>query len=100
MSDLSNDEQLAKLLGQTAKIPWQELQMHFARGAIVVVDSELDLINVARLLIANNSDEVRSLQDRELLRGPENAEAARWFNEEADFWAIVIAPWVLIQGPT
>jgi hypothetical protein len=99
MNNLSSDEQLAKLLGQTAKIPWHELQMHFARGAIVVVDSELDLMKIARLLIANDSEAIRSLQDRSLLRGPENAEAARWFDEGANFWAIVIAPWVLIQGP-
>ena len=39
-----------KLNLETARIHWQELQPHFARGAAVYVDSHLDLIGIAKLM--------------------------------------------------
>ena len=32
---------------QTAKISWQDLQTHYARGAVVMVARELNLVDVA-----------------------------------------------------
>ena len=37
----------ADTLKQTALISWLELQPHFARGHLIVVSVELDLIDVA-----------------------------------------------------
>ena len=37
-----------KLNTETARISWEELQPHFARGAAVYVAPDLDLIAVAR----------------------------------------------------
>ena len=34
---------------ETARINWQELETHFARGVVIRVDSDLDLIEVASL---------------------------------------------------
>ena len=36
-----------EFLSQTARIPWQELQPHFAHGSVVRVSSALDLVEVA-----------------------------------------------------
>ena len=38
----------ATLLGQTAEISWQELQPHFAKGSLLRVDAEIDLIEADR----------------------------------------------------
>ena len=39
----------AKLLGETAAITWQELQPFFARGALLQVAGEADLVEVDKL---------------------------------------------------
>ena len=50
-----------KLNLETARIHWEELQAHFARGAAVFVDNSLDLIDTARLMADNNSHEIGKL---------------------------------------
>ena len=41
----------AAILGATARIEWKDLEPHFARGELLVVDSTLDLVTVAQALI-------------------------------------------------
>ena len=44
-----------EFLGQTARIPWQELQTHFAHGNVVWVAPALDLVEVEFDAGANSS---------------------------------------------
>ena len=48
----------AKLLGETASITWQELQPFFARGALLRVASEADLIEAALAVTQDDRDTV------------------------------------------
>ena len=41
--------------GQTARIPWHDLQTHYARGNVVMVSPALDLVEVAVQLGMDNS---------------------------------------------
>ena len=36
-----------KLNLETARIQWAELERHFARGVVIVIDENLDLPNIA-----------------------------------------------------
>jgi len=53
-SSPSRDELKAKLNLETSRIHWHELQTYFARGQVVRVAPELDLLEVATELAADN----------------------------------------------
>lgn len=85
------------LLGETAKIPWRELQLFFAGGKAIFVDTELDLIDVARQFTNDNKTAVEQwLQNNQVLPVPD-ATAKTWYEDDAIVWAVVVKPWVLVQ---
>lgn len=87
----------AKLNAETGKLAWDELQRHFARGVVVVVDEELDLVDVAVKMARDDSAAFEAwLRAGKVERaGTEHAE--RWSREAPAMWAVVVAPWVLVQ---
>ena len=85
------------LNAQTARIPWSELQRHFARGVLVVVASNEDLLEVAQLLVDDDSRAIAELAKGEKVRRALDDDARIWTESQPDFWAVVVAPWVLVQ---
>ena len=47
VSLLSDDELRAHLHGETSKLPWVDLEKHFARGVIFKVANGTDILDVA-----------------------------------------------------
>lgn len=88
-------EQKANL--NTGRINWIELQPHFARGALIVIDAELDLVKIASAFIKDDSARISELMRGEKLRKPGITDAEHWHDAGQEFWAIVVAPWVLVQ---
>ncbi|MGB1139836.1 MAG: DUF2288 domain-containing protein [Halioglobus sp.] len=84
--------------GQTARIQWHELQTHFARGAVVVVAEGLDLVEVAVQLGLDNTERFQGWIDEGEIAAPTEEQALAWFKANTDFWAVVAAPWVLVQA--
>jgi len=92
------DEQLRALLNaQTARIPWEELEPHFQRGAVIEVSAELDLVEVAVAVVRDERARVQSWMGKGRVSQPTGATADRWRSEGACLWAVVTAPWVLVQ---
>lgn len=87
----------AKLLGETAQISWQELQPFFARGALLQVMADVDLVAVAEALAENRSEEVAAWLADGQLQKVEQAHALDYLERDPTLWAVVVAPWVLIQ---
>lgn len=96
-SSRNNDETKARLNLETSRIRWHELQTYYARGQVVRVDKTLDLLEVASELTADN----RALFEQWLAAGnvgdisPDLARS--WYDCNAELWAVVVAPWVLVQ---
>jgi hypothetical protein len=86
-----------KLNLETGKIGWPELQRHFARGVIIIVAKELDLVEVAQQFSLNQKDAVQKWIDQGLIRHANDDDAIEWNNVQQQFWAVVAAPWVLVQ---
>lgn len=86
-----------KLNLETARITWLELQTHFARGAAVWVDNSLDLVHVAHLMANNNSSEVSKLMAEGKFGLVTEQQARTFFANQQAMWAVVVAPWVLVQ---
>ena len=87
----------AKLLGETAPITWQELQPFFARGALLQVAGSADLVEIAVAVAEDDRQKVAAwLNDGTLLRMAAG-QAQDWLGRDPSLWAVVVAPWVLVQ---
>ena len=90
-------ELIDKLHTETARIKWQELQPHFARGVLLYVDLELDLIEIAADMATDMAKQLESVLQAKKISHPSNDQAKDWFENNTEFWAVVVAPYVLIQ---
>lgn len=88
-----------KLNLETAKVVWKELEIPFARGVVIVVSSELDLIEAAVAFHEDNQSQVAAWLDKKLLQKPELDWVKGLRGDDEEFWAVVVAPFVLIQSP-
>lgn len=85
------------LNAQTGQISWPELARYFARGMVVCLRRGEDLVAVAQLLISDDSEKINKLYEDGLLHRALDEDAIRWQEEKTTFWAVVVAPWVLVQ---
>jgi hypothetical protein len=87
----------AKLNAETAKLAWRELERHFARGVVIKVAGDLDLVEVALSMARDDRAAIEGwLADGRIARASAE-DAQTWHTEQSRFWAVVAAPWVLIQ---
>ena len=91
----------AKLLGETAPISWHELQPFFARGALLRVAGDFDLIEAAQAIALDDREKVAGWLAKGHMSKLEADEAQDWLTRDPELWAVVVAPWVLVQerGP-
>lgn len=96
-SPQSRDEIKTRLNLETSRIAWRELQTYYARGHVVRVVPELDLLDVAAELTADNKAQFQHWMSQGQV-GEVSPDLARaWYDREAELWAVVVAPWVLVQ---
>jgi hypothetical protein len=87
----------AKLLGETASITWKELQPFFAKGALLWVEPEQDLIAVAEAIAENDETRVAAWLSAGEVAKVAESRALDLLERDPALWAVVVAPWVLIQ---
>lgn len=87
----------AKLVNETARMPWTELQRFYARGQVVRVAPGLDLIEVATAVAEDDKARVQAWLEQGLFGDVAPSQAQAWFDNDASLWTVVIAPWVLVQ---
>jgi hypothetical protein len=87
----------AHLNAETGKVEWAEVERHFARGSVVKVDTKLDLVEVAACMARDDAGAIRGwMTDGTLARATED-DARAWSERRPLFWAVVAAPWLLVQ---
>ena len=95
------DEALrAEFHSQTARIPWHDLQPHYARGAVVLVREDMDLVEVAIQLRRDNKARFEAWIAGGEVAGVTDEVASAWYQSNPEVWAVVVAPWVLVQAVT
>ena len=93
----SYTELKTKLNKETAKINWQELQRHYASGAVIAVANGVDLIEVGCQLSLDNKVAVEQWLTEGAIAKVDDQQAALWFEGQVTLWAVVVAPWILVQ---
>jgi hypothetical protein len=83
--------------GQTARIPWDDLAVHFAGGRVIRVAPALDLVEVAVQLGLDNVARFQAWTEAGEVRPATDDDARDWEATGATLWAVVAAPWVLVQ---
>lgn len=100
-TECSSDDQAstlyAKLLGETAPIAWQELQPFFARGVVLWVAAGLDLIAVALAVAEDDKASIAAWLAAGQVNALSAAQAEDLLARDPPLWAVVVAPWVLVQ---
>lgn len=98
--DSNDPESLKQKLNRdTAKINWLALLEHQQNEAVVEVDASLDLIQVACEFVQDNKKQVAQWLQSELIAKVSDEKSASWQQQDRVVWAVVVAPWVLVQQP-
>jgi hypothetical protein len=93
-----NDEELRiKINLETARLPWSELERHFAQGTVVYVSEELDLIDVAVRISHDDKDSIAAWMAAGKVGKVTDLQAQTWAASEALLWTSVVNPFILVQ---
>ncbi len=82
---------------ETAQIPWHDLQRFFASGKTLHVHRGLDLVDVALAMHKDDKSAIQRWMHDGKLHSVSDDEAKSWYEQNTTVWAVVIAPWVLVQ---
>lgn len=88
----------AKVNLETSRIRWHELQRYFASGVAISVATELDLVEVAFQISADNKSQISDWLSAAKIGAVSDAQALAWYEADAEVWAVVVSPYVLVQG--
>ena len=87
----------SKIISETAKIPWLDLQRFFASGKVIWIARSLDLVEVALALQQDDVQSVSNWTENQQLAAVSDEQARQWVSGDSLLWAVAIKPWVLVQ---
>ena len=93
----SKEDLLTSLNKETAKLSWNELERHFARGSVIKIEQGEDLIETAVLFANDDAKAIENKISKGLVSNASIDDAKTWNERQSEFWAVVVAPFVLVQ---
>lgn len=82
---------------QTARISWEDLQPQFARGLVVEIATDLNLVEVAMQLTLDNKQQFELWMKEGKVDRISDGRAQELLDSDTPLWAVVAPPWVLVQ---
>ncbi len=76
---------------------WKDLQKFFAQGKVLCVKRSLDLVQTAVWFAEDSANEIEPYIESQVIAQPSNDQARAWYNDDEELWAVVVAPYVLVQ---
>lgn len=95
--DGSGEDLRLKLNQETARIAWADLQRFFAQGTLIWVRDGLDLVEVALWVARDDAQAIMAEMNKGRIAPATDEQARRWHATQADLWAVVVKPWILVQ---
>ena len=86
-----------KVNSETARLPWRELEKHFAQGNVVWIANELDLVEVAVRISHDDKITITQWMADGQLAKVSDQQALDWQAAAASLWAVVVSPFILVQ---
>lgn len=91
----------ARIAQEMHLVDWKPLGPHAKRGGLVLVDSELDLLDVAVAVATDDSVLVQRWMEAGALRRPSDEQVEAWRKETDEcFTVVIVQPYVLAQRLT
>ena len=87
----------ARINAETARIAFRELQRFFAAGKLMLVAPDLDLVETALVVQQDDVKRIESLVAEQRIARVSDDQARAWIDADAELWAVVVKPWVLVQ---
>lgn len=98
MLDPDKDTELHhKINSETARLPWTDLQRHFAQGAVIFVSPELDLIKVAVRISHDDKASIAAWLADGKIGKVSDEQAQAWTESGSALWTSVVHPFILVQ---
>jgi hypothetical protein len=94
---MERSELYIKLLSETAKIRWSELEKLFSGGALLHLAPDLDLVGVAEAVASDGTEQVGVWANTGALAKMSVERSADYAARDAELWAVVVSPWVIVQ---
>ena len=82
---------------ECGQISWQEIEILFARGMVMVVAPHLDLVEVAALTAENQAERMKVWTEDGLVGAMTVEQAKDWQTRDPELWSVVVAPWAFVQ---
>jgi len=98
MTEAADVELRQKLVTETSKIAWKELQVFFAQGKTIHISSNLDLIDAAVCISQDDSATVKHWMEQGLVANVSDEQARQWYDNDILVWSVVVRPWILVQN--
>lgn len=89
-----------KLNLETGEISWDELAVYFAKGILLRVSNNSDLIEVAEIIAENNTSKLEVLILNKKIEFMTSEWAKLHCTDNPTFWAVVVSPYVICQRRT
>lgn len=87
-----------KLKEDIADISWTDLLPHAKRDAIIVVQPELDLSEVAVAMAQDNTASVQRWISEQLIAKPTSEQLTQWNDRpEKKFTTLIVQPFVIVK---
>jgi len=97
MSENSKIKSYHELKEECAPVFYKEIEKFFARGMLVLISQEIDIIHVA---LAIQNDDTKTMQkwieEQKVIR-VHDEHALKWSKVNETLLAITAVPWVLVQ---
>lgn len=96
LAQIPTYEAMAESIDEAA---WEWLRPHLLRDVLILVESDLDLVETGLALAADNAEQVRTWVDSGKIGKPLPEQIAYWDTspEEQKFILLIVAPYLLIQ---
>ena len=96
---LGDDQSSAgeKIAKYTGDVDWSYLKPHYKSGAMIYVDPELSLTEVAEAFTNDDKAQVQAWLKKADLVKPSHLHEDWWEHDQTRFTAVVITPFVLAQ---
>ena len=91
---------LEELQAQILVVPFVDMEPHLKRGAVIVIDEELDLAQVGLWLARDNKEEISKLIEAQLLTKASPLDFEAWRREKRFFKILIVQPFVVAQNFT
>lgn len=95
--ELNEEELRQKINLETGQLTWAELQKYYAKGNVIIVNPELDLIDAAAKFAEDDKAVVQDWIQSETIKRALDEDAIQWNERDSSFWTVVVAPWILVQ---